>query len=45
MDDAGDVAPADAMAMMIVYTSAAVRILHALVTRGITRRLQAWRKR
>ncbi len=45
MDDAGDIAPAAAMAMMIVYTSAAVRLLHALVTRGITRRLQAWRKR
>lgn len=45
MDDAGDIAPAAAMAMMIVYTSAAVRLLHALITRGITRRLQAWRKR
>jgi iron(III) transport system permease protein len=45
MDDAGDVAPAAAMAMMIVYTSAGVRLLHALVTRGITRRLQAWRRR
>jgi iron(III) transport system permease protein len=45
MDDAGDIAPAAAMAMMIVYTSAAVRLMHALVTRGITRRLQAWRKR
>lgn len=45
MDDAGDVAPAAAMAMMIVYTSAAVRLIHALATRGITRRLQAWRKR
>lgn len=45
MDDAGDVAPAAAMAMMIVYTSAGVRLLHALATRGITSRLQAWRKR
>lgn len=45
MDDAGDIAPAAAMAMMIVYTSAAVRLVHALVTRGITRRLQAWRRR
>ncbi len=45
MDDAGDIAPAAAMAMMIVYTSASVRLLHALVTRGITRRLQAWRRR
>ncbi|GIL00050.1 MAG: hypothetical protein BroJett029_42580 [Alphaproteobacteria bacterium] len=45
MDDAGDIAPAAAMAMMIVYTSAVVRLLHALATRGITRRLQAWRRR
>jgi iron(III) transport system permease protein len=45
MDDAGDIAPAAAMAMMIVYTSAVVRLLHALLTRGITRRLQAWSRR
>jgi iron(III) transport system permease protein len=45
MDDAGDVAPAAAMAMMIVYTSAAVRVLHYLLTRGIEIRSQAWRRR
>src|SRR5262249_52182945 len=45
MDDAGDIAPAAAMAMMIVYTSAAVRLLHALSTRGLLRRAQAWRQR
>ncbi|MDH5750338.1 MAG: putative 2-aminoethylphosphonate ABC transporter permease subunit, partial [Rhodospirillales bacterium] len=45
MDDAGDVAPAAAMGMLIVYTSAAVRILHALLTRGLNRRTQAWRTR
>jgi len=45
MDDQGDIAPAAAMAMMIVYTSAGVRILHALLTRGINRRSQAWRTR
>ena len=45
MDDAGDIAPAAAMAMMIVYTSATVRILHALVTRGLLRRTQRWRRR
>lgn len=45
MDDAGDIAPAAAMAMMIVYTSAAVRILHALLTRGLARQTQAWRQR
>lgn len=45
MDDQGDIAPAAAMAMMIVYTSAAVRVLHALATRGLQRRTQAWRRR
>lgn len=45
MDDAGDVAPAAAMAMMIVYTAAGVRILHALATRGIARSTQAWKQR
>jgi iron(III) transport system permease protein len=45
MDDAGDIAPAAAMAMMIVYTSAAVRILYGLATRGLHRRTQAWRTR
>ncbi len=45
MDDAGDIAPAAAMGMMIVYTSGGVRVLHALLTRGIARTTQAWRKR
>ncbi len=45
MDDAGEVASAAAMAMMIVYTSAAVRGLHALLTRGVARTTQAWRTR
>ncbi len=45
MDDAGDTAPAAAMAMMIVYTSAGVRVLHALLTRGVARRTQRWRTR
>ncbi len=45
MDDAGEIASAAAMAMMIVYTSAGVRILHALATRGIMRTTQAWRTR
>ena len=38
MDDAGDIAPAAAMAMMIVYTSVAVKLLHWLLTRGIAAR-------
>lgn len=45
MDDAGDVAPAAAMGMMIVGTAAAVRLVHAGLTRGILSRTQAWRKR
>jgi iron(III) transport system permease protein len=45
MEDAGTTAAAAAMAMMIVYTSAGVRVLHALLTRGLSRRTQAWRKR
>lgn len=45
MDDAGDIAPAAAMAMMIVYTSTTMRLLHWLITRGSARRSQAWRRR
>jgi hypothetical protein len=33
------------MAMMIAYTCAGARILHGLLTRGITRSTQAWRTR
>ena len=44
-DDQGDIDPAAAMAMMIVYSSAGVRILHGLMTRGLQRRSQAWRRR
>ncbi len=45
MDDAGDIAPAAAMGMMIFYTNAAARILHLIASRGILQRTQAWRKR
>ncbi len=45
MDDQGDIAPAAAMAMMIVYTSAGVRVLYGLATRGLAIRTQAWRAR
>lgn len=44
MDDAGDIAPAAAMGMMIFYTCAAVRVLHYLFTRGLEQRTQAWRR-
>lgn len=43
MDDAGDVAPAAAMGMMIVYTAAGVKFLHWLVTRAVHHRTQKWR--
>jgi iron(III) transport system permease protein len=45
MDDAGDIAPAAAMGMMIFYTNALVRIVHTMLTRGLYRRTQAWRSR
>ncbi|NQU60647.1 MAG: putative 2-aminoethylphosphonate ABC transporter permease subunit [Rhodospirillales bacterium] len=44
MDDAGDTAPAAAMGMMIVFTAAGVRLIHSLLTRGMARQTQAWRK-
>jgi iron(III) transport system permease protein len=43
MDDAGDIAPAAAMGMMIFYTNAAARLIHAAMSRGVLKRTQAWR--
>jgi len=45
MDDAGDIAPAAAMGMMIFYTNAGARILHLILSKGVLRRTQAWRFR
>lgn len=45
MDDAGDVAPAAAMGMMIFYTNVAARLVHLAATRGLLARTQAWRRR
>ncbi|OUR80163.1 phosphonate ABC transporter permease [Alphaproteobacteria bacterium 46_93_T64] len=45
MDDAGDVAPAAAMCMVIVATSASVRVVHALLSKGISAKTQKWRTR
>jgi iron(III) transport system permease protein len=45
MDDAGDVAPAAAMAMTLFATAALARMLYAGATRGLLRRTQAWRVR
>jgi iron(III) transport system permease protein len=45
MDDAGDIAPAAAMGMMIFYTNVLARILHAAASRLLLARTQAWRRR
>ncbi len=45
MDDAGDIAPAAAMGMMIFYTNAGARLVHLIASRGVMRRTQAWRRR
>ena len=44
MDDAGDIAPAAAMGMMIFYTNAAARGLHGIASRRILRKSEAWRR-
>lgn len=44
LDDAGHQGAAAAMSMMIVYTSAAVKVLHLLLIRVLAR-TQAWRRR
>ena len=43
MDDTGDVSAACAMALMIVYTSIAVKVLQSLASRHLLRRTQSWR--
>ncbi len=43
MEGAGDIAPAAAMAMVIVLTSATVRLLHWFLTRGLRSRALSWR--
>jgi iron(III) transport system permease protein len=42
MDDAGDIAPACAMSILIVLTNLAVRVGYTGLTGGIKRRSQAW---
>jgi len=42
MDDAGDTAPACAMSVLIVLTNVFVRILYAILTKGIYRKTQRW---
>ena len=45
MDDAGDIAPAAAMGMMIFYTNVVARLVHAVVSGYVLGRTQGWRKR
>jgi iron(III) transport system permease protein len=42
MDDAGDIAPACAMSVLIVAANVAVRVLYGLATRRLRARAQAW---
>ncbi len=45
MDDAGDIAPAAAMGMMIFYTAASVRAAHYLLAAILEKSTQAWKTR
>jgi iron(III) transport system permease protein len=45
MEDNGKIASAAAMGMMIVATSAAVKLLQLALGQGLLRRTQAWRRR
>ena len=45
MDDAGDIAPAAAMGMMIFYVNSLARLLHHFASKGLYAKTQAWRKR
>lgn len=45
MDDAGQIAAASAMGMMIFYTNATVKLFHGGVSRFLLARTQQWRKR
>ncbi len=45
MDDAGDIAPAAAMGMVIFYTNALVRLAHGFLSRHVLIRTQSWRQR
>lgn len=42
MDDAGDIASAAAMSVLIVLTNITARIVFGLLTKGVQRRSQAW---
>lgn len=42
MEDAGDIAPAAAMSVLIVFTNIAVRLLYEAATHQLKRKTQAW---
>jgi iron(III) transport system permease protein len=42
MDDAGDVASAAAMSVLIVLVNVVARIGYGILTRGLQKRTQAW---
>jgi len=43
MDDAGDIAPAAAMGVLLMFTCIAAKCLHWLLTRALIQRTQSWR--
>jgi len=45
MDDAGDIAPAAAMGMMIFYANSLARIIHHFASKSLYGKTQAWRTR
>jgi iron(III) transport system permease protein len=44
LDEAGDLGPAAAMAMLIVLTTISVSVLYSIATHFLLRRHQAWRQ-
>jgi iron(III) transport system permease protein len=42
MDDAGDIASAAAMSVLIVLANMAARLLYGVLTKGVQKRTQAW---
>ena len=45
MDDAGDIAPAAAMGMMIFYANVVARIIHHFLSKRLYNKTQTWRTR
>jgi len=45
MDDAGDVAPAAAMSVLILFTNIIMRVVYEIAVRQLRKRTDAWQKR